>query len=66
MLKHLNGLFAGLFCVTAALAEPALPTLRGDLDDAIDKAIVDQRLVGAVVLVMHDGKFVYRRAAGYA
>ena len=66
MLKYINGLFAGLVCVTTAVAEPAASTLRGDLDDAIDPAIVEQRVVGAVVLVMRDGKFVYRRAAGYA
>ncbi|MEW6640312.1 MAG: serine hydrolase domain-containing protein [Pseudomonadota bacterium] len=66
MLKYINGIFAGLFCMTAALAEPTGSKLRSDLDDAIDKAIVEQRLVGAVVMVMHDGKFVYRRAAGYA
>jgi CubicO group peptidase (beta-lactamase class C family) len=33
---------------------------------ALDSAIADKRLVGAVVLIVRDGKFIYRRAAGLA
>ncbi|MBO9123413.1 MULTISPECIES: serine hydrolase domain-containing protein [unclassified Rhizobium] len=36
------------------------------VDKAIDAALDDKRLVGAVVLIMQDGKPVYRRAAGLA
>lgn len=36
------------------------------IDAAIDGAIAEQRLVGAVVLVSHGGRLVHRRAAGLA
>lgn len=36
------------------------------LDAAIDRAIAEQRIVGTVVLVAHDGDVIYRRAAGLA
>jgi CubicO group peptidase (beta-lactamase class C family) len=36
------------------------------LDAAIDSAITSHRIVGAVVVVLRDGKVVYRRAAGLA
>lgn len=36
------------------------------LDRAIDAALSEQRIVGAVVLVAHAGRVVYRRAAGLA
>jgi CubicO group peptidase (beta-lactamase class C family) len=36
------------------------------IDRAIDQAVADRRIVGAVVLVAQDGKTVYRRAAGLA
>lgn len=39
---------------------------RARIDDAIDRAIAEKRIVGAVVLVSHDGKLVYQRAAGLA
>jgi CubicO group peptidase (beta-lactamase class C family) len=39
---------------------------RQCLDRAIDAAIAQQRIVGAVVLVARDGQTVYRRAAGLA
>lgn len=41
-------------------------SLSKALDTAIDSAITQKRLVGAVVLVSHDGRLVYHRAAGYA
>jgi CubicO group peptidase (beta-lactamase class C family) len=48
-------------------AAPALsPQQAAPLDAAIDAALREQRLVGAVVLVAHRGKCVYRRAAGWA
>jgi CubicO group peptidase (beta-lactamase class C family) len=39
---------------------------RARIDGAIDRAIAEKRIVGAVVLVSHDGKLVYQRAAGFA
>ncbi|MEB1528915.1 serine hydrolase domain-containing protein [Xanthomonas sp. WHRI 7945] len=46
---------------------PALsPQHAAPLDAAIDAALRQQRLVGAVVLVAHRGSCVYRRAAGWA
>ncbi len=46
-----------------ALAEPDAG-LAGRLDEAIDRALTERRIVGAVVLVARDGDVVYRRAAG--
>ena len=36
------------------------------LDKAIDDALLERRIVGTVVLVAHDGRLIYRRAAGLA
>ena len=63
--------------IAFALLTPALtqgasaPTeLTGDarsrIDAVIDRAITEKRLVGTVVLISHDGKLVYQRAAGLA
>lgn len=49
---------------TAINAPPAL--LKAGIDTAIDNALSDKRLVGAVVLVTMDGRSLYRRAAGLA
>lgn len=35
------------------------------LDATIDRALADGRVVGAVVLVLRDGKLEYHRAAGF-
>jgi len=45
---------------------PAIPAFRGaaDLDAAINEAIRADKLPGAVVLVGHDGKVIYRKAYG--
>ncbi|GLK57649.1 CubicO group peptidase (beta-lactamase class C family) [Methylopila capsulata] len=46
---------------------PSAARALGDaLGAAIDAALADRRIVGAVVLVARDGKLVYRRAAGLA
>jgi CubicO group peptidase (beta-lactamase class C family) len=37
-----------------------------EIDNAIDRALAEKRIVGAVVLVMQDGQTAYRRAAGLA
>lgn len=46
---------------SAASAKPA-----SRIDAAIDSALAEQRIAGAVVLVSRDGKLVYERAAGFA
>lgn len=45
---------------------PAAPTRHVRIDQAIDHALAEHRLVGAVVLVAEHGHLVYRRAAGFA
>lgn len=64
--------FVALAALTPAVAQPATASAelrdeaRSHIDAAIDQALAEQRLVGAVVLVSHDGKLVYQRAAGLA
>ncbi|MGY5806241.1 serine hydrolase domain-containing protein [Rhizobium sp. LEGMi198b] len=41
-------------------------SLAEGVDAAIDSALADERLVGAVVLIARDGELVYGRAAGLA
>lgn len=48
---------------SAGIAADTLPSL---VDGALDRALGDQRLVGAMVLVARHGEIVYRRAAGWA
>src|SRR5436190_14841769 len=36
------------------------------IDSAVDRALTEDRIVGAVVLVAQDGEIIYRRAAGLA
>ncbi|HEV8330119.1 MAG TPA: serine hydrolase domain-containing protein [Steroidobacteraceae bacterium] len=54
--------------LTQSASAPAELTgeARARIDGAIDRAIAEKRIVGAVVLVSHDGKVVYQRAAGLA
>lgn len=75
MTGRLRGLLAGLLllCPVPAFAgetPPAVPagsaSLASDLDAAIDGALTQKRLVGVVVLVAHDGRIIYHRAAGFA
>lgn len=52
---------------SVATHEPPAPTvLRDRVDDAIDRAIAERRLIGTVVLIARDGVPVYHRAAGLA
>jgi CubicO group peptidase (beta-lactamase class C family) len=56
--------FAG---IALALLVPTLTqAANARIDEVIDRAIAEQRIVGTVVLVSHDGKLVYQRAAGLA
>ncbi|WP_175927691.1 MULTISPECIES: serine hydrolase domain-containing protein [unclassified Burkholderia] len=51
--------------VSVTRADPDA-ALRGRLDAALDRALADARVVGAVVLVARDGEPRYARAAGLA
>lgn len=47
--------------------QPVAPAGRNErIDAAIDSALSESRIVGAVVLVAEDGEITYRRAAGLA
>lgn len=48
------------------LTESPLLSAAASIDTVIDRALAEQRLVGAVVLVQRDGQPFYRRAAGLA
>jgi CubicO group peptidase (beta-lactamase class C family) len=59
--------------IDARAATPALAADRARstafdaaLDDVVNRAIAEERIVGAVVLVAEDGQVVYHRAAGLA
>jgi CubicO group peptidase (beta-lactamase class C family) len=59
-----------LICSFVLLSGLSFGAARADglsrrLDDAIERALTQKRIVGAVVIVAKDGKIVYRRAAGY-
>jgi CubicO group peptidase (beta-lactamase class C family) len=61
--------FASLIpALTQAASAPTELTgeARSRIDGAIDRAISEKRIVGAVVLVSEDGKLIYQRAAGFA
>jgi CubicO group peptidase (beta-lactamase class C family) len=45
---------------------PAISPLAQSIDEAIDQALREKRIVGCVVLASVDGQPVYRRAAGHA
>lgn len=49
---------------TRALARDA--ALAARLDETIDRAIADRKIVGTVITVLRSGDVAYRRAAGYA
>ena len=40
-------------------------TVEQRLNSAIDRSLSEARIVGAVVIVIHNGKVIYHRAAGY-
>ncbi len=65
-----SALFGTVFLMLGvAVATPAQRCdagLNARLDSVIDRAINENRIVGAVVLVTCDGQVVYRRAAGFA
>ena len=59
----------GAALASAALALPLDALARAQttpIDAAIDRALAEHRLIGAVVLVQHDGKPLYQRSAGLA
>jgi len=46
-------------------AQTGVATINPHIDQVVDGALAEQRIVGTVVLVARDGKFIYRRAAGF-
>lgn len=58
-------LATGLGCAAQTMAVKD-DGMGARLDAAIDHALASQRIVGTVVVVLHDGNVVYRRAAGLA
>ncbi len=50
----------------AVVAQTQDAALAARIDAVLDRAVADQRLVGAVALVARDGKLVYHRAVGLA
>src|SRR4051812_43668342 len=44
----------------------AIAGTRSSIDSAIDRALGENRIVGAVVLIAQDSEIAYRRAAGLA
>lgn len=51
---------------SAVAVGPESSAFAASLDPVIDKALAEQRIVGAVVIVAKDGEVLYRRAAGFA
>jgi CubicO group peptidase (beta-lactamase class C family) len=65
-MKRLAFICLALASLGSAAAAELAGAARSRVDAAIDRAIAEQRIVGAVVLVSQDGKLVYQRAAGLA
>jgi len=56
--------FAPYGAAAAALSKPENPVRLGAVDSIIQQAIADGSIPGAVLIVGHDGKVVYRKAYG--
>ncbi len=56
-----------LCCVAVSAQTFSAQTFSGaaDLDSAIDQAVHEDKIPGAVLLIGHQGKIVYRKAYGY-
>src|SRR4051812_44959669 len=48
------------------MTQPLDADIARRLDDVVDRALAEQRIVGATVLVAEDGRPAYSRSAGYA
>src|SRR2546423_2198882 len=48
------------------MTDTAVASATPTIDSAIDRALAETRIVGAVALIAQDGEIVYRRAAGLA
>jgi uncharacterized protein YbbC (DUF1343 family)/CubicO group peptidase (beta-lactamase class C family) len=59
-----NLLFFALWYSVAAFSQTPLESRLAVLDPIIDDAIAQRQIPGAVVIVGHDGKVVYRKAYG--
>jgi CubicO group peptidase (beta-lactamase class C family) len=59
-------LFAGSsLCFSAPMHAASNPVRLGAVDSIIEQAVADGNIPGAVLLVGHDGKVVYRKAYGH-
>jgi CubicO group peptidase (beta-lactamase class C family) len=67
MMPRIATIIALTLCgtVTFAAVEPRSGALEHRLDSTVDRALAQGRIVGAVVIVMRDGKVIYHRAAGF-
>ena len=67
MMPRIATIIALTLCraLTSAADEPPSGALEHRLNSTVDRAIAHGRIVGAVVIVMRDGKMIYHRAAGY-
>ena len=54
----------GLLCCTTALGQSSLDSHLAVLDPIINDAIAQHQIPGAVLIVGHDGRVVYRKAYG--
>src|SRR5207244_9966177 len=57
---------AALLTLAPARARAGDAALAARLDETIDRALADRKIVGTVVTVVRSGDVAYRRAAGYA
>nr|WP_320011507.1 serine hydrolase domain-containing protein [uncultured Desulfobulbus sp.] len=61
-----------VFCVLLPFTPAAVAKMEGDaslglrLDQVLTQAVTSQRIVGAVVIVLQDGKTMYHKGFGYA
>jgi CubicO group peptidase (beta-lactamase class C family) len=67
MMPRFATIIALALCGTLAFAadDPRSGALEHRLNTTVNRALAQGRIVGAVVIVMRDGKVIYHRAAGY-
>jgi CubicO group peptidase (beta-lactamase class C family) len=64
---RLRRVLGALLAIFVAFAWPAAAhDLKTRVDRQIDRALAEHRIVGTVIVIAHDGKIVFHRAAGFA